>query len=140
MGGEKLPIYTYCCEVCGEQKEIIHSMNETKVPKCCGKKMQRDFQADIPNAGNRDYSRPIVSDSLAINPSQRTEHEQMFPNIKLDNECRPIFDNYQAHEDYLKKTGFVKTPQRKRRKFASKIGGKKNNKRRKIRKNKTISS
>lgn len=54
------------------------------------------------------YKNPIHSDSLAIHPDQRAEHEQTFPNIKLDGQNRPIFDNFVDHENYLKKTGFVK--------------------------------
>jgi hypothetical protein len=71
--------------------------------------MNRDFRADIPFASGGDYgSRAIHSDSLAINPSQRKEHEKLFPNIKLDNQCRPIFDNFQSHQKYLDKCNLVK--------------------------------
>jgi len=69
--------------------------------------MNRNFAADIPHAPNT-YKRPIHSDSLAINPEQRKEHEQKFPDIKLDNQCRPIFDNFASHQRYLDKCNLVK--------------------------------
>ena len=115
-----MPLYTYRCGVCGEQKEIIHSMNETKLPTCCGKVMYRDYRVDLPNAGNREYRKPIISDSLAISPEQRKEHERLFPDIKLDPECRPVFDEFKKHEKYLKDTGFRKAPQRIKRRFTKK--------------------
>lgn len=108
-----MPLYSFICPKCDVKEEHVrHMENADKVCICkCGAHMNRDFLADIPHAAN-DYRKPIHSDSLAISPSQRTEHEQHFPDIKLDNECRPIFDNFQAHDSYLKKTGFRKKRQR----------------------------
>lgn len=82
----------------------------------CGKAMQRDYSGERVNAGGKDYSRPIHSDALAISPTQRAEHERIFPNVKLDNQCRPVFDKFGPHEDYLKKTGFKKLPGKQKRK------------------------
>lgn len=81
----------------------------------CGHEMQRNFKVDLFNSGNKEYNKPIVSDSLAIMPSQREEHLRRFPDIKLDNENRPVFDSFQPHENYLKKTGFKKARQRIKR-------------------------
>ena len=131
MGGGKLPLYTYHCGTCGKQREVIHSMNETELPACCGKLMYRSYQVDLPNIGNRDYRKPIISDSLAINPEQIPKHRKMFPDIQVTPEGQPVFDNFSQHEKYLKDTGFVKTPQRRRKRFTSKIGGKGNSKKKK---------
>ena len=76
--------------------------------------MDRDFQTDIPFASNGDYAKPIHSDALAINPTQRAEHEQLFPDVKLDNECRPTFTNFKAHDKYLKQAGCRKRRQKTR--------------------------
>lgn len=73
----------------------------------CGAKMNRDLKADIPFASG-DYKRAVHSDSLAISPGQRAEHEQKFPNIKLDSQNRPVFDNFQNHQAYLDKCNIVK--------------------------------
>jgi len=69
--------------------------------------MDRDFAADIPHT-SKDYMKTIHSDSLAINPEQRAEHEQRFPNIKLDDQHRPMFDNFQDHQKYLNDCNIVK--------------------------------
>ena len=87
----------------------------------CGKDMIRDFGTDLVNAGGKDYRKAIHSDSLAISPDQRVEHERLFPDIKLDKQCRPVFDNFTRHEAYLKKTGFVKEPQKIKRSGAKRI-------------------
>ena len=110
-----MPVYSFKCLGCGTKDEYVHPMKKCDMThKClkCGIKMVRDFQADLPFASGGDYRKPIHSDALAISPTQRAEHEQRFPNIKLDKECRPVFSNYNAHDKYLKETGFRKKRQK----------------------------
>ena len=111
-----MPLYSVICPKCGDRDERVRMMKDAG-KKCvclkCGARMNRDFAADIPFASGGDYgSRAIHSDSLAISPSQRSEHEKLFPDIKLDSQCRPVFDNFSAHESYLKKCNLVKERKR----------------------------
>lgn len=62
--------------------------------------------------GNSVYIHTKYSDSLAINPNQIPEHKRLFPDVKLDTQGRPGFDTVGQHDDYLKKTGFIKQPQK----------------------------
>lgn len=96
--------------ICGKCTVTVTDFNTRDAHKCpiCGHNMRWDLNFAI--QGN--YKHPIHSDAMAINPEQRAEHEQLFPNICLDGQCRPIFDNFRDHENYLKKTGFVKHPQK----------------------------
>ena len=106
-----MPVYSFQCPKCGITDECVRTMkNANKKCMCtCGARMNRDFAADLPFASGGDYgSRAIHSDSLAINPSQRVEHEKFFPNIKLDSQCRPVFDNFSSHQKYLDKCNLVK--------------------------------
>ncbi len=81
--------------------------------KCEETVMGRDWSAERPMARRtEDYDHPIHSDSLAMNPNQVAEHRRMFPDIKIDPECRPVFDNYAAHDKYLEACGLVKNPQK----------------------------
>lgn len=105
-----MPLYTYRCSICSQIQEVIKSMSDYSVPVHCSKSMVRDYHADLISNTGHDYNKPIHSDSLAITPSQIVEHKQLFPDIKIDNQCRPVFENYQQHDSYLKKTGFVKMP------------------------------
>ena len=82
----------------------------------CGGVAIRNEGAESPGIKGKGYSRPIHSDALAIHPDQVEEHRRAFPNIELDSECRPILDNFQEHDKYLKKIGFVKRPQKIKRK------------------------
>jgi len=105
-----MPAYSFVCPKCENKEERVRAIkNADKRCMCtvCGVKMNRDFQTDIPFASG-DYKRAIHSDSLAISPDQRAEHEKTFPNVKLDKQCRPVFDNFQNHEAYLKKCNIVK--------------------------------
>ena len=112
-----MPRYTFKCSVCNVTIEVIRPMKEASNPWfcSCGRRMTRDYAADHINAGNKDYAKPIHSDSLAITPGQVAEHQRLFPDIAIDSDCRPVFDNYQQHDSYLKKTGFVKN--KKKTKF-----------------------
>ena len=106
-----MPVYSVVCPKCGAKDERVRAMKDVnKACMCtCGTRMNRDFAADLPFASGGDYgARAIHSDSLAIAPSQRAEHEKLFSNIKLDAQCRPIFDNYRDHQNYLNKCNLVK--------------------------------
>jgi len=105
-----MPLYKFACD-CGHRDEVTWPMSRSKdLIKCpCGKKMYRTY--NFHNKG-MSYSRPIHSDSMAISPDQRVEHEQRFPDVKLDNQCRPIFDNVSAHQKYMDDCNVVKNRQK----------------------------
>lgn len=63
-------------------------------------------------AGVRDYKTPLISQSLAMNPSQIAEHKKHFPDVEVTPDGCPVFTNYRQHDEYLEKTGFVKNPNR----------------------------
>lgn len=110
-----MPLYYYICDGCKiEFSDIRNIANRNDVKKCskCGANIVRNSGIESPSIRGRDYNRPIHSDSLAISPSQIAEHKKLFPNIEIDNEGRPIFDNYRRHDDYLEKCGFDKKEQR----------------------------
>ena len=96
--------------ICDDCNETVQDTDTKCVHKCpvCGKDMR--WNLNIAIHGN--YKHPVHSDSLAINPNQKAEHEKIFPNIRLDGQFRPIFDNFVDHENYLKKIGCVKRPQK----------------------------
>jgi len=102
-----MPVHNFVCDKC---MVLIQDTNTKGIHKCpeCGGDMRWDLNISI--HGN--YRIPIHSDSLAISPDQRAEHEQNFPNIKLDKQHRPIFDNFTAHESYMKKCNIVKERQK----------------------------
>ena len=104
-----MPLYNFICSECGDKQEVVRSMNRCDVPTLCecGAVMRRDFQIGIPFVSG-DYHRAVHSDSLAISPDQREEHLKTFPNIKLDSQNRPVFDNFQKHQAYLDKCNLVK--------------------------------
>jgi hypothetical protein len=96
------------------------SMSEAgeKLVTCgkCGSTMLRDFRGVRVSKGSKQYSRQIVSDSLAMNPNQIAEHRRMFPNVQVTKEGQPVFDNFTEHEAYLKKCNIVKKPKSKKKK------------------------
>ncbi len=108
-----MPRYDFKCEYCGVQIEVVRPMSEGDQPwKCtCGKQMKRLFTA--PKIGGcTEYYKPLVSDSLAVNPEQIPEHKRHFPDVEITPAGQPVFTNYKQHNNYLKKTGFVKHPQK----------------------------
>ena len=110
-----MPFYSFICTECGNRSDIFQSIqNRPRAAVCgeCHSDMIRDYSEEKVNTGNKEYGSEIHSDSLAIMPSQVEEHKQKFPDIKLDNECRPVFDNFQQHDKYLEQIGAVKEPQK----------------------------
>jgi hypothetical protein len=110
-----MPFYTYICGVCGDNKEIVKSIKDDTIPKCCGQNMNRDYKTDLPFSGNHEYGTSLHSDSLAVAPSQVEEHKRLFPDVALDSQCRPILTNVQQHDSYINARGFEKLEQRHKR-------------------------
>lgn len=106
-----MALHYFVCDYCGT---VITDITTIGIHKCsvCGEDMRWDLNIAI--HGN--YQHPIHSDALAISPTQVAEHKKLFPNIKLDKACRPIFEKFTDHEAYMKKCGIVKHPQKIRRK------------------------
>ena len=102
-----MPLYEYLCR-CGKHEELVMSMKDdipASLPCACGKEKGRVFSVRC--HADR-YTTPIVSDALAMNPNQIAEHKRMFPDIEVMPDGRPVFDNFDKHEAYLKATGFRK--------------------------------
>ena len=123
-----MPMYSFICPRCGHSKEIFRPMREAdKSVPCDGEHackkslMQRDFAADLFHTASDSYKTPIVSDSLAVSVDQIEEHKQVFPDVKITDQGQPVMESYSQHEKYLKKVGFIKSPQKKRRQGAKKI-------------------
>ena len=114
-----MPIYCYLCPECSNDFEVPRSIAETAKPQYCpcGIKMNHNFRAEgvLVGAGKRSYHKPIVSDSLAMNPNQIPEHRRLFPNVQVTSEGQPVFDNFSDHEAYLEKCNIVKEPQKKKK-------------------------
>lgn len=104
--------HKFLCDPCNIAVEDTTTKGIHYCPEC-GKPMR---VAPPTYSGGCHYKHPIHSDSLAIHPSQRLEHERMFPNIEIDGQNRPVFNKYVDHEAYLKKCGFVKQPKKIKRK------------------------
>jgi len=100
-------VHYFTCDYCGR---TITDTTTKGIHKCpsCGADMRWDLNIGI--HGN--YQRPVHSDALAISPTQIAEHERLFPNIRLDKACRPIFEKFIDHEAYMKKCGIIKHPQK----------------------------
>lgn len=88
------------------------SEEEEECPNC-GVLVVKQLSTGV-STPNKDYSRSVVSHSLAMCPSQIPEHNRLFPDIKVRADGCPVFDNFKKHDDYLKKTGMQKDCQRGR--------------------------
>ena len=113
-----MPFYCFVCDKCSTRSEVIRPMSKSGLPcECenCLVPMRRDFKAEGVNAGTIEYATPLVSDSLAVNVSQIDDHRKQFPDIEMTREGQPVFTNSKQHDDYLKKTGFVKLPKKRKK-------------------------
>ena len=106
----------YICPKCGTEHEDVRAITADEPEfECadCSVEMRRNFQEELPVIHDDHYSRPIVSDSLAIHPDQIAEHKKLFPDIKVQGDGRIVFDKYSTHNTYLEKRGLVKYEQKK---------------------------
>jgi len=103
--------HRFICNECNIAIEDTTIKGVHKCPKC-----DEDMTLDCKIAIHGNYQHPIHSDALAISPTQIAEHKKLFPNIRLDKACRPIFEKFTDHEAYMKKCGIVKHPQKIRQK------------------------
>jgi len=113
-----MPVYEYACDACGVREDVVKSMSEfdrDEICPKCGEPMRKCLSACMPRVHGDSYSREIHSDALAIHPEQRAEHQQLYPDVPLDRECRPVFSSYRQHDRYLEKRGIHKPMKRNRR-------------------------
>ncbi len=110
--------HIYYCPNCDADMDmstvcITMRAHETNLCDTCGKRgyvgKKRGYTIGI---RGKEYFHPLHSDSLAINPIQIAEHRALFPDVNIDGEGRPIFENFRQHDDYLEKCGFHKQDQR----------------------------
>ena len=102
-----MPLHNFVCDSCMVMVQDTNTKGIHKCPECDG-----DMRWVLSVSIHGNYRTPIHSNSLAINPEQRAEHEQKFPNIRLDDQSRPIFDNFTAHQKYLDDCNLVKNRQK----------------------------
>ena len=102
-----MPVHNFVCDKC---MILVQDADTKSIHKCpeCGGDMRWDLNISI--HGN--YRTPIHSDSLAISPDQIAEHRQKFPNIELDKQCRPVFNQFREHQKYLDDCNIVKERQK----------------------------
>ena len=110
-----MAVHSFVCK-CGVQIEDTTTKGIHKCPKC-----KKDMALDCRVAIHGNYRHPVHSDAMAISPTQVAEHKRLFPDIAIDKQCRPVFDNFTKHEKYMKKCGIVKTPQKIKRSGAKRI-------------------
>ncbi len=90
-------------------------------PMCptCKKVLKEETQVEncgeVFGINNAPYRKPLHSDALGMQPDDVAEHREMFPDVEIDSENRPVFTNANQHEKYMKKVGIQKTPQKTRR-------------------------
>lgn len=97
----------FTCDDCGITIQDHITKEIHRCPKC-----DKDMRWDLNISIHGNYKHPVHSDALAISPTQIAEHKRLFPNIRLDKACRPIFEKFTDHEAYLKRCNIIKHPQK----------------------------
>jgi hypothetical protein len=98
--------------------ELAKTAGVETCPKCKQElsRVIRDIRVGkVFGINNAPYPKPLHSDALGIQPDQVTEHREMFPDVELDSERRPVFTNANQHDAYMEKAGIRKDVQKTRR-------------------------
>lgn len=96
--------------ICDSCSAFLFDTNTKAVHKCPN--CDSDMRWDLSGIGMAEGDYEHISDSLAVNVDQIAEHRAMFPDVEVLSDGRPKFKSYKQHDEYLKKTGFVKVPQK----------------------------
>ena len=123
-------VYSFECEKCGIWIDHvgIPTLKEEHIKtghgdnlKCvdCGHTAWRCYNF---NVKSESYAKPIISDSLAMNPDQIPEHRERFPDVEVTAAGQPVFKSFKQHEAYLKKTGFYKAEKKVDGRHKKRIG------------------
>jgi len=101
-------IHSFVCDSCG----FVVKDTNTKCMHRCPNCKNQDMRWDLSGIGisNGDYEH--ISDSLAINPDQISEHKRLFPNIDVLPDGRPRFTSSKQQERYAERCGFYKKKQK----------------------------
>lgn len=102
--------HDFICDGCGTVVQDTTTKIIHKCPKC-GQDMRWDLGSNHRSTGDYEH----ISESLAVSPSQRKEHAKQFPDVDVLPDGRIKFTSIKQHDDYLKKTGFRKVPQKLRK-------------------------
>jgi len=119
-----MPFYGFKCYEHNICDDVLCAMEDIPVvgsddcPKCpkCGEGMERYFGSGGTRQTSTAYGTPFVSQAMAIHPDQIAEHNKLFPGVEVRDDGCITFDDYKQHDDYLKRSGFHKEPQKIRAK------------------------
>jgi len=106
-------IYCFICLDCKQTRSVSRPMADHALPETCecGHKMERNFVAEHSSVRG-DYKKPIVSESLAFDACDLTEHRRRHPDIDVvvEGRCaRPVLRSLTQKKRYVKARGFVDT-------------------------------
>lgn len=118
-----MPFYDFYCSEHDTHEEVYCTVSKLPedgmkgCPKCpeCDEFMIQNFNRKAgkdSRTGVGNYANGVVSQALAINPDQLAEHNQLFPGVEVLPDGCIKFDSYKQHDNYLKKAGFQKLPQK----------------------------
>lgn len=99
----------FLCDNCGFHLED-DNLKEHQCPQC-----KQGMRIEWPSYRKACGDYNFVSASLAINPSQAAAHRKLFPNVGVLPDGRLEFKSVRSHDKYLEATGFVKHPQKIKR-------------------------
>lgn len=102
---KEVQVKKYICPNC--EKDLVLKTESDGSDEVC-----EDVSGGTLQIMGAEYKNPIHSDSLALSPDQVAQHKKDFPDIEIDDQCRPVFTHKKTHEEYMDKCGIVKQRQK----------------------------
>jgi hypothetical protein len=81
----------------------------------CNAMLNRAYQDENKSMLGTQRGETFWSQAMAISPSQAEEHRRLFPNVRVRSDGCIGFDSVKDRSDYCDRTGFYKTPGKKKR-------------------------
>lgn len=106
-----MPFYTFSCDQCEETWDEVRPLSEAGEPSLCpgcGEEGYRDYSAESGNGCFKaEWSRPLLSDSAGVHPSQIDAEKRKHPDHKFTPDGRMIFENRKHMKKCLRDIGMA---------------------------------
>jgi hypothetical protein len=106
-----MPIFSFVCDTCGVRDDDYRTIEERDKPTGCLNNncdgfRHRDVVGSMRPHTDLGYATPLLSDAMAVDPSQIAEAQRQFPHHRFAPDGRMIFGSHQERSRVLKDLGY----------------------------------
>ncbi len=106
-----MPIFSYKCEMCGyitdEYFKSADSRERYISCNLCGNRAKYNIGAQTVNSTEQDYAKPVLSETIGVQPHQVQDHKRAYPDVPITPDGRVIMKSHAERKRILKRLGYM---------------------------------